>query len=209
MDRYKETFKTWNKIAQMYEDKFMYLDLYNDTYDLFCEAIVIEKPKILELGCGPGNTTKYIQSKRPAFSIEAVDIAPNMIELAKKNCPGVIFHLLDIRHICQLKSHYNGIICGFSIPYISRPELSQLISDAHSLLSPSGVLYLSFVDGNYYDSGFKTSSSGDQIYFYYHSLDWIIKLLDKQCFKILHLLPILYGDHDKTREIHTIIIAEK
>jgi hypothetical protein len=31
MDRYKETFETWNKVASLYQDKFMELDLYNDS----------------------------------------------------------------------------------------------------------------------------------------------------------------------------------
>lgn len=34
MDKYKETFETWNNVASMYHDKFMDLDLYNDTYDV-------------------------------------------------------------------------------------------------------------------------------------------------------------------------------
>ena len=49
MDSYKETFETWNKVAQMYQDKFMDLDLYNETYDLFCDTIVTENSKILDL----------------------------------------------------------------------------------------------------------------------------------------------------------------
>lgn len=34
-DRYLETYKTWNNIAQLYEDKFMNFELYNDTYKSF------------------------------------------------------------------------------------------------------------------------------------------------------------------------------
>lgn len=30
---YQETFETWNKIAGLYEEKFMDLDLYNQSYD--------------------------------------------------------------------------------------------------------------------------------------------------------------------------------
>jgi 2-polyprenyl-3-methyl-5-hydroxy-6-metoxy-1,4-benzoquinol methylase len=204
MNTDKETFETWNKVAQIYEDKFMNLDLYNETYDLFCDLIDIENPKILELGCGPGNITKYIDTIRPYFAIDAIDMAPNMIELAKKNCPSVNFTVMDIRLISQLTSKYEGIMCGFCIPYIS-----HFISDASFLLTQSGVLYLSFVDGNYSDSGFKTGSTGDRTYFYYHSLVGITKLLEIQAFKILHLIPVLYPYDDETREVHTIIIAQK
>jgi 2-polyprenyl-3-methyl-5-hydroxy-6-metoxy-1,4-benzoquinol methylase len=59
MDRYKETFATWNKIASIYQDKFMELELYNDTYDFICSSIDKPKAKLLEIGCGPGNITKY------------------------------------------------------------------------------------------------------------------------------------------------------
>ena len=85
MDRYKEPFETWNKVASLYQVKFMGLNLYNDTYDFICNLITKDNAKILEIGCGPGNITKYLLSKRPDFDIFGIDIAPNMIELAKKN----------------------------------------------------------------------------------------------------------------------------
>jgi ubiquinone/menaquinone biosynthesis C-methylase UbiE len=87
VDRYKETFDTWNKVARFYQEKFMDLDLYDDTYDTFCDEVNIENATILEIGCGPGNITKYILNKRPDFIIDGIDISPNMIELAKTNNP--------------------------------------------------------------------------------------------------------------------------
>jgi len=70
-------------VASSYEDKFMDFDLYNDTYDFFTEQITTNNPKILEIGCGPGNITKYVLGKRPDLKLTAIDIAPNMIKLAK------------------------------------------------------------------------------------------------------------------------------
>jgi hypothetical protein len=51
MDRYKETFETWNKVASLYQDKFLDLDLYNDTYDHICNSVTIHNAKLLEIGC--------------------------------------------------------------------------------------------------------------------------------------------------------------
>ncbi|MBI2281469.1 MAG: hypothetical protein HYU68_12405 [Bacteroidetes bacterium] len=49
MNRYKETFETWNKVASLYQNKFMELDLYNNTYDFICNSIPKEKAKLLEI----------------------------------------------------------------------------------------------------------------------------------------------------------------
>src|SRR5690554_6096738 len=171
MDRYKETFDTWNNIASIYQDKFMELDLYNDTYDFICSVIDKPKANILEIGCGPGNITKYLLSKRPDFNIFGIDIAPNMIELAKKNNPTASFTIMDSRQISTLKTNYDGIVCGFCLPYLSQTDTIKLISDCYKLLNENGLIYLSFVEGDPNNSNFKVGSSGDRTYFYFHSLN--------------------------------------
>jgi len=209
MDKYKRTFESWNKVASLYEEHFMDLDLYNDTYDAFCEAIEKINPKILEIGCGPGNITKYVLSKRPDFDLEGIDIAPNMIELAKKNNPNATFRVMDSRDIDQLKTKYDGIICGFCIPYLSKSDCSKLIKDTKNLLSEKGVLYLSFIEGDYEKSGYQSGSSGDKVYFYYHTLEKIQTDLSKNGFEITTISHKGYTRKDGTSETHTILIARK
>jgi 2-polyprenyl-3-methyl-5-hydroxy-6-metoxy-1,4-benzoquinol methylase len=113
MDQYEETFNTWNNIAAIYQDKFMDLQLYNDSYDFICNSLTIYKAKLLEIGCGPGNISKYLLSKKPDFDILGIDIAPNMIQLAKVNNPTATFKVMDSRQIMDLNTKYDGIICGF------------------------------------------------------------------------------------------------
>lgn len=209
MDKYKTTFESWNKVAPLYEKHFMDLDLYNDTYDAFCEAIEKSNPKILEIGCGPGNITKYMLSKRPDFDLEGIDIAPNMIELAKKNNPNATFRVMDSRDIDQLEAEYDGIICGFCIPYLSKSDCSKLVKDIKNLFSEKGILYLSFIEGDYEKSGYQSGSSGDQVYFYYHDLESIQTDLSENGFEIIKINHKDYTRKDGTSEIHTILIARK
>jgi len=209
MDRYKETFETWNKAASIYEDKFMDLDLYNDTYDIFCEQLVNLNPSILEVGCGPGNITKYMLSKRPDFNIQGIDIAPSMIELARKNNPTANFKVMDGRQINNLESKFDAVICGFYVPYLSKSDCSNLLKVCNGLLYNNGILYLSFVEGDYINSGYQTGSSGDRIYFYYHSLDNLKRDLTENNFNIINLIKKNYNKKDGIAEIHTIMIAKK
>jgi 2-polyprenyl-3-methyl-5-hydroxy-6-metoxy-1,4-benzoquinol methylase len=207
VDSYKETFDTWNKVAQLYQEKFMHLDLYNGSYDLFCQQVTVENASILEIGCGPGNITKYLLNKRPDFNIEGIDISPNMVELAKANNPTAHFKVMDCRDIDQLQNRFDGIVCGFCIPYLSATDSSKMIKDCAALLNNNGILYLSFVEGDYQQSGFQTASSGDRAYFYFHSLEGLTKELANNHFETKKVLKMNYEKSNSTKEIHTVIIA--
>ena len=67
-DRYLETHKTWNNIAQLYEDKFMKFELYNDAYKSFCDLLLRSGASVLEIGCGPGNITRHILDLNPKLN---------------------------------------------------------------------------------------------------------------------------------------------
>lgn len=208
-NRYKETFETWNNIASIYEDKFMNLDLYNNTYNIFCNAIHQPNSKILEIGCGPGNITKYLLSKRPDFEILGIDISPNMIKLAKKNNPKASFEFMDCREISMIKTKYDGIISGFCLPYLSHIDSEKFISDAHHLLQENGIFYLSFIEGNPNKSKYLVNSKGDRVYFYYYDLEQIKNQLLKYSFGDHKIFKVEYKKSDTEREIHTILIAKK
>ncbi|TAE66519.1 MAG: class I SAM-dependent methyltransferase [Bacteroidetes bacterium] len=209
MDKYKETFETWDKVASFYQDKFMDLDLYNDTYDFICHSIIKKNAKILEIGCGPGNITKYLLSQRPDFDIFGIDIAPNMIELAKKNNPTATFAVLDSRKIDEIKTKYDGIVCGFCLPYLSQTDSQKLIADCFNLLNENGLLYISFVEGNPNKSDFQVGSSGNRIYFYFHNVDDLkIKLIENG-FDDFKIFEVEYKKSTSEIEIHTILTAKK
>lgn len=209
MDRYTETFETWNKIAALYQDKFMDLDLYNDTYDYICSSLDKANPKILEIGCGPGNITKYLLSKRPDFDVFGIDIAPNMIELASKSNPTASFAVMDSRQIDQIKTKYDGIICGFCLPYLSPSDSQKLISDCYNLLNKNGLIYMSFVEDAPSKSGFQVGSSGDRIYFYFYSLDDLKMQFVSNQFEELQIFKVEYKKSETEIDIHTILTAKK
>ncbi|MBK9737451.1 MAG: class I SAM-dependent methyltransferase [Saprospiraceae bacterium] len=209
MDKNKETNETWNKVAKLYQNKFMDLDLYNDTYDFICHTILKENAKILDIACGPGNITKYLLSKRPDFDIFGIDYAPNMIALAKKNNPTASFALMDSGQIGEIKTKFDGIVCGFCLPYLSQTDCKKLITDSYSLLNENGLIYLSFVSGDPKKSGFQVGSSGDRTYFYFHNVDDLIEQLVVSKFGGIRTNSVAYRKSESEIDIHTIITAEK
>lgn len=209
MNHNEETFATWNKIADLYQEKFMDLDLYDSTYDAFCDLVTTQSASILELGCGPGNITRYLQKVRPDFKILGTDVAPNMLELARKNVPTARFEEMDAREIGTLKQSFDGIVCGFCLPYISSSEAKKFIVDSHKALNERGAIYLSFVAGDESLSGYKTGSSGDRIYFHFHPLESVLSSLKNAGFENLATTHVEYSKTEKGTDIHTIIIGTK
>lgn len=209
MDRYKETFETWNKVASLYQDKFMDLDLYNDTYDHICNSVTIHNAKLLEIGCGPGNITKYLLRQRPDFDIFGIDIAPNMIELARRNNPSANFIVMDCRQIHSLDKKFDAIIGGFCLPYLSQSESNALIANSYELQNENGLLYLSFVEGEQNKSEFQVSSSGDRVYFFYHNLNDLKTQLIENNFDELKTFKVEYKKSETVIDTHTILTAKK
>jgi len=211
MEKYKETIDTYDKAAKDYQDKFMDMDLYNDTYDKFCELIDKESPDILEIGSGPGNISRYLLYKRPDFKILGIDLAPNMIDLARLNNPSASFEVMDCRDIGKLDSRFDAIMCGFCMPYLSKDDCAIMTEDFARLLNHSGVVYISTMEDEYNKSGFEvTSFSGEnRVYIYYHQADYLTDCLRNNGFDIIDLQRKDYPEPDGTYLTDLILIAKK
>jgi len=209
MDRYQETFETWNKIASLYEDKFMNLDLYNNSYDLITDSIQTKNAKILEIGCGPGNISKYLLAKRPDFDILGIDVASNMLELARINNPTARFTQFDTRKLNKIEDVFDGIVCGFVLPYISHSDSLKFIKDCYNLLNEGGLLYISFVEGDPEKSDYKIGSTGDRSFFYYYDLKKLAGLLLKNNFAQPVINEVIFQKTEMEFEKHTILTTIK
>ncbi len=204
--KYQITSTSWNKVAKEYEDKFMKLDIYQVTYEMFI-CYFKNDVEILDVGCGPGVIASYIQNEKPSWKMYGVDLSTEMIHLAKKNIPSGEFFTMDIREISKLNQRFSGVICGFALPYLSAKDCLQFISDTIDLLIPNGILYLSFVEGDYSDSNYIKGSTGDEMFFYYHSYESISNQLISKGYEIVYDLRILYNT--ELQEFHRILISKK
>lgn len=209
MDKYGITLTSWNRLAKAYHDKFLDLDIYNESYDLFCELIDQKQAHIFEIGCGPGNITRYLLAKRPDFKIMAIDASPNMIKLASENIPLVHFQVMDAREINLLTERFHAIVSGFCIPYLAADDTATLIQNCSTLLEDGGLIYLSAIEGNYSDSRFETGSTGDQAYVYYYDEIFFTNVLSQNGFDLIKIIRVAYPKINGPDQCHLIFIAGK
>jgi predicted TPR repeat methyltransferase len=201
--------KTYDYFAHVYEQSFMNITPYRERVDEFCSYLPSLRSKILDLGCGPGNYSKYISEIKGFKDIQGFDLAKEMVIRAKKNVPNGNFQQEDIRNFKLTSASVNGVLASFCIPYLSYHETDKLISDVKKILKPDGVFYISCKEGT--RSGFEqTSFSGEMaVYVYHYTEDFLVASLEERGFQVLSVNRLPYLEMDLSMSNDLIIIAQK
>lgn len=208
MSKNEEAVHLFNRLAIHYQNRYMDVSAYSNGLDYFCDKIS-DNASVLELACGPGNISKYILQRKPCIDFLGTDLSPNMIRLAKQNCSGAMFHVQDSRDFTNITKKYDGIICGFLLPYLNRLEVEHLINDIYVSLKDNGHLYLSTIEDLNENSKIETGSTGDQLYMNYYELNFLNDLLIKTGFIVeqTELIPIKDSTTTLPRDI--VFLARK
>lgn len=175
--------------------------LYTQTYDCLISHLTPQS-RLLDIACGPGNISRYLNAKEPKLSVFGIDLAPQMITLAKQNMPTGHFEVMDSRHLAELIARnidpFNIIACGFGLPYLSKADLIAFFKHIRSLITLNGIVYLSTMEDEDSRSGLQTGRSGDSVYVHYHQYDFIEQQLLTNGFQILEVrrqqFPTTAGD---------------
>jgi ubiquinone/menaquinone biosynthesis C-methylase UbiE len=200
---------TFNCCASVYEQRFKDISLYKTRIDEFCSYLIFDKYKILDLGCGPGNYCYYISKVKGFYNIIGVDRSDEMIKIAKKNFPGGVFNVADIRKLNYTSESFHGIIASFCIPYLSYNDTADFIRNITKILKPSGVVYISCFEGTH--SGFEqTNFSGEMaLYVYYYSEEFLINILEDNGLQVLSFNRQDNTESAENFSTNMIIIAQK
>ncbi|MBX2875523.1 MAG: methyltransferase domain-containing protein [Saprospiraceae bacterium] len=211
MDKSKQAAALFNDYAKPYEEKYMDQTRYYDSFNEFCAWIRPMSALALELACGPGNVTKYLLEQRPDLRMLGTDLAPKMIDLARKNNPQSTFQLMDMRDIDLLSDQYDAVMCAFGLPYLNKEEAQDFIAKIAAKLNPYGVCYLSTMEGKYKNSDWQGPSSGGerQLFIHYHELAYLQSAMEENGLQIRLMNRLEYKDEAGNPVKDLILIATK
>lgn len=107
--------------------------------DLVNAIKAVNPKKIIDIGCGPGNSTSVLKKQFPNADITGADFSPNMIEKARADYPDIEFILFDAaKDFDKLCDEYDVVFSNACIQWI--PNHKKLLPDMMSILNPGGVL---------------------------------------------------------------------
>jgi trans-aconitate 2-methyltransferase len=100
--------------------------------------INIDKPfRIIDIGCGPGNSTQVLVQRWPDSEIIGIDNSPAMIEKAKKDYPNQDWQILDAG-TNEIAGKFDIVFSNATIQWI--PDHANLLKKFHNILSENGIL---------------------------------------------------------------------
>lgn len=135
---------------------------------------------VADVGCGPGRVTAYLRN----LGVDAfgVDLSPGMIEVARRENPGVRFEvgsMTDLRLAAggtaagetadgeMADGAVAGLIAWYSLIHIPDDEIGTVLAQFHRVLRPGGPLLLGFHAGD--GSRLKTEGyGGHPMHIYVH-----------------------------------------
>lgn len=107
--------------------------------DLIKKACVVNPKKIIDIGCGPGNSTAVLKEMFPDADILGVDYSDNMLEKAKSKYPDLSFMKCDAGNdLRNFNERFDLVFSNACIQWI--PNHKELIRDMLHILSENGTL---------------------------------------------------------------------
>lgn len=111
--------------------------------ELLARVQLDDAASIVDLGCGPGNSTALLRQRWPDADITGVDNSPAMLEEARAALPGCHFVEADIRQY-RPQEPLSLIYANASLQWI--PNHYDLLPHLVSLLRLNGVLAIQMPD---------------------------------------------------------------
>ena len=180
----------YNKTAKNYADKFLH-ELDKKHLDrILLKAFAnenMDKGKCIDLGCGPGQTTKYLFDCR-LTGITGTDISPEMMEVAKSIHPMLHFERADMLQLQYADNSFGSAIAFYAIVHFDEEQLKIALTEIKRILSPGGQFLFSFHIGTDMVHHDQFLDHEVDIDFYFFETKKIIDLLKETGFKLIDII---------------------
>ncbi len=160
------------------------LAVYADNVEKYASMVESEKPgktlksflnevaeggTILDLGCGPGNSSAHMLAM--GFDVVATDASPEMVQIAKET-HGVEANIATFDDLEDV-NRFDGIWANFSLLHAPKSAFPNYLSAIYKALKPNGVFHIGMKLG----TGEKRDALGR--FYAYYSIEELELLLNK------------------------------
>jgi tRNA (cmo5U34)-methyltransferase len=145
--RFKEIREHFEKEAAVFDKLFFkVMPRYEEMMQTLIDALPFpnrKRLKIVDLGCGTGNLSRKLISAYPNAHITCIDMADNMLKMAKaklKGNPNIDFWQGDIRDF-NYRRKYDAILASMVLHHVEGKDKPRFYRKLYNALSKGGVFF--------------------------------------------------------------------
>jgi ubiquinone/menaquinone biosynthesis C-methylase UbiE len=150
MQEQKNIIDCYDKTARNYAEKFIN-ELDSKHLDkILLEAFIVEniaKGQLIDLGCGPGQTTKFLFDNGFTDTI-GIDISTEMVSVAKQTNTNLNFEQADILNLKYQDNSFGSAIAFYSIVHFDYDQVRTALKEIKRVLVDNGDLLFAFHIGD-------------------------------------------------------------
>jgi ubiquinone/menaquinone biosynthesis C-methylase UbiE len=190
MQKQDDIIDCYNKAANNYADKFIDELSKKHLDQILLKSFAaenVQNGKLIDLGCGPGQTTKYL-SDCGLTDIIGIDISSAMIPVAKSINPQLTFETADILSLKYRDNIFGSAVAFYSIVHFDYDQVKIAFKEIKRVLTGNGQFLFSFDIGDIIVHLDNFLDQPVNIDFYFFETDRIIDLLKKTGFEIVDII---------------------
>jgi len=148
MSQHSQNVQTgYDKVAAEYAQQFI-TELDNKLLDRqllkrFAQSMQDATGPICDIGCGPGETTRYLRDQG-VENIFGMDLSAGMVAQARQFNPDIEFHQGTMTALEADDDSWPGIVAFYSIIHIPREHVVAVLREFKRVLKPGGLLFFTF-----------------------------------------------------------------
>ena len=148
MSRHSQNVQTgYDKVAAEYAQQFIdeldHKPLDRQLLKRFAQSMQDSTGPICDIGCGPGETTRYLRDQG-VENIFGIDLSAGMVTQARQFNPDIKFHQGDMAALETDDDSWAGIVAFYSIIHIPREDVVAVLREFKRVLKPGGLLFFTF-----------------------------------------------------------------
>ena len=99
-----------------------------------------------DAGCGTGRLEPYLAAR--GLTPHGIDLSPEMIRVARRDHPGFVFDVADLRELPFGDSSLAGVVCWYSLMYLAPSDGASAFRELARVVKPRGYLVTAFKAGD-------------------------------------------------------------